>query len=284
VARGHRPSCHCFGQLHAAPVGWSTLGRNGLLAAVAGLIAADGQYLPAFAGVGVIAAAVWIAPRLIAAGSSRVGRPAPSFSLPDVTGQRWTLDALLAPRRTLVLLFSNPDCPGCTALLPDVARWQALEERLTVAIVSGGSRQANLAKAREHGLRRLLVDEHQTLLAAYGVTATPAAVLISPDGTTSSSPALGATAIAALVASALRTGAAPVMERRELLGRAARAVAGCRGAAGVRPGVRGRAEPLRLRHRSRRGRGEPAIGPATPVSADLRAVYRGAVRPIADRS
>src|SRR5262245_24275231 len=67
VARGHRPSCHCFGQLHAAPVGWSTVGRNGLLAAVAGLIAADGRYLPAFVGVGAIAAAVWVAPRLLAA-------------------------------------------------------------------------------------------------------------------------------------------------------------------------------------------------------------------------
>src|SRR5215208_4291396 len=35
LARGRKPDCHCFGQLHSAPAGWKTLLRNGLLAAVA---------------------------------------------------------------------------------------------------------------------------------------------------------------------------------------------------------------------------------------------------------
>ena len=38
LARGNKPECHCFGQLHSAPAGWSTLIRNGLLAAVAAFI------------------------------------------------------------------------------------------------------------------------------------------------------------------------------------------------------------------------------------------------------
>src|SRR5215210_7850679 len=38
LARGRKPDCHCFGQLHSAPAGWSTLLRNGALAAVAALI------------------------------------------------------------------------------------------------------------------------------------------------------------------------------------------------------------------------------------------------------
>jgi thiol-disulfide isomerase/thioredoxin len=38
LARGRRPDCHCFGQLHSAPAGWSTLARNGVLAAVAALL------------------------------------------------------------------------------------------------------------------------------------------------------------------------------------------------------------------------------------------------------
>jgi thiol-disulfide isomerase/thioredoxin len=38
MARGKRPDCHCFGQLHSAPVGPITLVRNGLLAALAGLV------------------------------------------------------------------------------------------------------------------------------------------------------------------------------------------------------------------------------------------------------
>ncbi len=38
LSRGRRPDCHCFGQLHSAPAGWSTLARNGVLAAVAALV------------------------------------------------------------------------------------------------------------------------------------------------------------------------------------------------------------------------------------------------------
>jgi len=38
LARGRRPDCHCFGQLHSAPAGWSTLARNGVLAGVAALL------------------------------------------------------------------------------------------------------------------------------------------------------------------------------------------------------------------------------------------------------
>src|SRR4051812_19647183 len=36
MIRGESPDCHCFGQLHSEPVGWSTLIRNLVLAALAG--------------------------------------------------------------------------------------------------------------------------------------------------------------------------------------------------------------------------------------------------------
>src|SRR5215218_1130685 len=35
LARGRTPECHCFGQLHSAPAGWQTLGRNGVLIGIA---------------------------------------------------------------------------------------------------------------------------------------------------------------------------------------------------------------------------------------------------------
>src|SRR5215212_1360917 len=38
LARGRKPDCHCFGQLHSAPAGWRTLARNGALAATAGFV------------------------------------------------------------------------------------------------------------------------------------------------------------------------------------------------------------------------------------------------------
>jgi peroxiredoxin/uncharacterized membrane protein YphA (DoxX/SURF4 family) len=42
LARGRKPECHCFGQLHSAPAGWKTLARNGVLAAAAGFVLWEG--------------------------------------------------------------------------------------------------------------------------------------------------------------------------------------------------------------------------------------------------
>lgn len=39
LSRGRTPDCHCFGQLHSAPVGWPTLARNVVLAAAAAWVA-----------------------------------------------------------------------------------------------------------------------------------------------------------------------------------------------------------------------------------------------------
>ena len=44
MARGRRPDCHCFGQLHSAPVSWTLLLRNAVLAACAGWLASRGQF------------------------------------------------------------------------------------------------------------------------------------------------------------------------------------------------------------------------------------------------
>jgi len=42
LAHGRTPDCHCFGQLHSAPAGPRTLARNGILAALAALVATFG--------------------------------------------------------------------------------------------------------------------------------------------------------------------------------------------------------------------------------------------------
>ena len=38
LVRGRRPDCHCFGQVHSAPIGWNLVLRNVVLAGLAGLI------------------------------------------------------------------------------------------------------------------------------------------------------------------------------------------------------------------------------------------------------
>lgn len=56
LARGERPDCRCFGQLHAAPVGWSTLLRNGILGVFAAFVLLAGMSDPGPSAVGWIAA------------------------------------------------------------------------------------------------------------------------------------------------------------------------------------------------------------------------------------
>jgi len=46
LARGRRPNCHCFGQLHSAPAGWRTLARNAVLVGLAGLVVWRGHHNP----------------------------------------------------------------------------------------------------------------------------------------------------------------------------------------------------------------------------------------------
>jgi peroxiredoxin len=54
LARGNRADCHCFGQLHSAPIGWRTLVRNGLLAAAAGFVLGEGWHHAGASAVGWI--------------------------------------------------------------------------------------------------------------------------------------------------------------------------------------------------------------------------------------
>src|SRR5919109_1921050 len=42
LAKGRRPDCHCFGQLHSSPVGSAAVARNGAFAAVAGFVVLQG--------------------------------------------------------------------------------------------------------------------------------------------------------------------------------------------------------------------------------------------------
>jgi peroxiredoxin/uncharacterized membrane protein YphA (DoxX/SURF4 family) len=262
LARGKHPDCHCFGQLHSAPAGWPTLGRNGLLAAVAAFILWQGMDDPGpsavawlrdvssteqvglaavLGGLALLAAGGWAMVHLL--GQDRrllarldaletrldtigvasspapdevvadqgpglpTGSPAPTFALPGLHGETWTLDALRAAGKPVLLVFSDPSCVPCNALLPDLARWQREHAaELAVAVISRGTVEANRPKATEHGLTRVLLQTHREVAHAYQANATPAAVVVGPDGAVASPLALGADALRALVA---RTVGAP---------------------------------------------------------------------------
>ena len=260
LARGRKPECHCFGQLHSAPAGWKTLARNGALAAVAGFVLWQGWYgdvgpsliawlgalstthLGLLAGgavvLGLLAGQWWFLLHLLRQngrllvrfealearpastsvpqpspnGTQRsqpvaglpVGSEAPSFNLDGLHGEILTLDSVRSSGKPVVLLFTDPNCGPCNALLPEIGRWQAEhQDKLTIALVSRGDPEENRAKAQEHGLQNVVLQEDWEVSEAYEASGTPSAVVVRPKGTIGSPVAGGAEAIRTLVSQVL---------------------------------------------------------------------------------
>lgn len=129
-----------------------------------------------------------------------VGTPAPAFRLPDLEGNPHSLDDLRAAARPVLLFFSDQACAVCTALLPDLARWQRDHAaKLTIALVSSGAVEVLRAKVAEHRLTHVLLQNDREVSEAYKVEGTPTAVVIHSDGTIGSGLAPGAAAIKQLV-------------------------------------------------------------------------------------
>jgi peroxiredoxin len=256
LARGRKPDCRCFGQLHSAPAGWKTLARNGALAAAAGFVVWEGRdgggLGPSAVGwlaglstaqtvglvgglvlLGLLIAQWWFLAHLLrqngrllvrlealegrlGAGDAPpapaeddaepeaglpVGSAAPAFGLQGLYGETLTLDALRAPGKPVLLLFTDPNCGPCTALLPEIGRWQREHAaELAVSVISRGTAEENRAKSTEHGLSGVLLQQNWEVAEAYQAAGTPSAVIVRPDGTIGSPLAAGPDAIRALVA------------------------------------------------------------------------------------
>jgi len=207
AARGRDIECRCFGRLSAGPAGWPAVARNALLATVAAFVAAGGRAPAAFAAVALAAVAAMVATRSRPA--VRAGAAAPALALRDTTGREVALDALPGPR---LLVFAGAGCGACHELLPTLARWEREHAgRLSVAVVSDRPLDA------ADGPVRVLLDPDGAALAAYGIAATPTAVLVGADGRVAAAPAEGAGAIAALVEQAVAAGARDRLGRRGVL-------------------------------------------------------------------
>lgn len=160
-----------------------------------------------------------------------IGAPAPAFRLVGLHGETQTLDALRAAKKPVLLVFTDPTCDPCNALLPDLGRWQQEHAAvLTVAVLSTGTPDANRAKMTEHGIATVLLEQDREIAELYGANGTPAAVVVLPDGTIGSTLALGGEAIPTLVTRTVRA-AVPAPSRVPSRG------ANGRGAQGGSPAV-----------------------------------------------
>lgn len=262
LAQGRTPDCHCFGQLHSAPAGWSTLIRNLVLASIAGLVVGYGrntvapgamevlaqttltQRVEVFLGALLLVTLVgegWLLMQMmtqqgrlllrIEALETRlglaapaqsaaplmglaVGTPAPAFNLSGLHGETMTLEALRARGKPIVLLFTDPGCGPCTALLPEVSQWQRDHvAKMNVALVSRGTVEANRVKVTKPGVTNVLLQNDREVAQAYQAHGTPSAVLVRQDGTIGTPLAQGADAIRALIATTVSSNGAAVVQR-----------------------------------------------------------------------
>jgi thiol-disulfide isomerase/thioredoxin/uncharacterized membrane protein YphA (DoxX/SURF4 family) len=257
LARGRSPDCHCFGQLHSEPAGWSTLARNGVLALIAAFVVLQGpdnvgrgamswigdlsgaERLAVILAIGALVLVLtegWVilqvlgqqgrllvrldemeaemrrisqtgaathlgTPSVPIGPGLAAGSPAPPFSLPGLYGEVIPLEALRAAGRPILLTFVDPDCGPCTALLPDLGRWQReLGPTLSVTLISRGSVEANQQKVAGLGITQMLLQTDREIQTAYQVVGTPSAVVVQADGAIGTPLAQGAEEIRALVA------------------------------------------------------------------------------------
>ena len=134
-----------------------------------------------------------------------VGSQAPPFSLEGLHGETLTLESLRSVGKPILLLFTDPGCGPCTAMLPEIGRWQEEHsDKLIISLVSRGKAEENRAKAQEHGLTNVLLQEDWEVSEAYQVSGTPSAVLLTPDGKIGSAVAGGPEAIRSIVGHIVR--------------------------------------------------------------------------------
>jgi peroxiredoxin/uncharacterized membrane protein YphA (DoxX/SURF4 family) len=252
MLRGRKPDCHCFGQIHSAPVGWQTLVRNVVLAA--------GAFALIYRGPGRAGPDVWtwiatlsetgqkvafvaalalafvffrllnsarpesesIASQLAPAADDDqeqadeeqaeqdtprqrprptpqprpapaapvargiglpIGTPAPEFELPDLNGEKRSLQSLREQGKNVLLIFLSPFCKPCQAMLPNLVRWmREMEQPPNIVLISRGATQDNLAKLKDFEPSRILLQRGFEVATAYDCDATPAAVLVGADG------------------------------------------------------------------------------------------------------
>jgi len=254
LARGRKPRCNCFGQVHSEPIGWSMLIRNTVLAAGASVVFlqsrnhvplsvmgwANGLSMAETVGILIGTCALVLvgvqgcfmfclfrenrrlrlrmdASETSSPGSGAApayessglptGTPAPAFQLANLRSPGIVrLGDLLAERRPVLLIFLDPDCSPCVALLPTIVRWeQEHGSVLTFALISRGSPKANRAKIGKHPANYVLLQKDREVAAMYSVNGTPGAVMISIDGLVGSHVAVGAQEIADLVSEGAET-------------------------------------------------------------------------------
>ena len=236
MAHGRAPDCHCFGNLHSEPAGWSTLIRNGVLVALAAMVVVLGpgpsvsEWASERSGfelalIGAVVGAATVAGFLLqpsiqrhrvrrwerraekqrqdrsGPGGKPIGSYAPPFTVREVdTKTKVTLESLCSRGKPVVLVFVHPFCGPCLELMPELGEWQrALADRLTIVPISQGDRRHTLRLQRKHGIAEFLRQRRADVYNTYEVRGTPSAVVVGTHRKVASSTVIGGLEIEQLI-------------------------------------------------------------------------------------
>jgi peroxiredoxin len=133
-----------------------------------------------------------------------IGTRAPRFSVMSATGIPVTLEDLTSAGNPVLLVFTSPECRTCREIENRLIRQHESCGTLTLAIASRGTVHANAGLAERLGASRVLLQHDHEVARAYGISRTPAAVLITAGAIVASAPAFDAAAIGALLDPAAR--------------------------------------------------------------------------------
>jgi peroxiredoxin len=142
------------------------------------------------------------APALDETAKMRDGLPegaiAPLFRLPRLDGGEISL--LDYRGRNVVVVFSDPDCPPCDELAPQLEAVHRRLPGLAIVMISRGDAAETRAKAAEFGLTFPIgLQRHWEVSREYGIFANPAAFFVDEWGTIGANVAVGPDPIMALV-------------------------------------------------------------------------------------
>jgi peroxiredoxin len=125
------------------------------------------------------------------------GTGAPAFRLPLLDGGEATLTGYAG--RQLLLVFSDPSCAPCTALLPKLEA-AARQTDVAILVISRGGVEANRSKMAECQVTLpVALQAHWEISRLYAKFVTPVAYLIDEQGRIAADPAEGGTAILTLL-------------------------------------------------------------------------------------
>lgn len=125
-----------------------------------------------------------------------IGSKLPDIVLHDLQGNHVSLYSLIPTNKSMMILFVHPGCGACSTVLHEAPTWQRQYDNAVSLVVVSAGRAANLW---DQDAYPVLLHDATDVTDAFGVTATPSALVVSQAGNIASRLALGPDDIRALL-------------------------------------------------------------------------------------